>query len=124
MDWRKVAKRLLLPHPAMAGLTLPAALALMLWGVATCGAEHPVTIAAYALAFYGLVILCLRVPAIIRQVQRFRRENPLALRYTGDPQLRMNVSLYAAFAFNAVYAALQLGLGIYHHSAWFYAMAG
>lgn len=38
--------------------------------------------------------------------------------------LRINFSLYRSFAFNAVYAAFQLALGLKHHSAWFYSMAG
>jgi len=57
-------------------------------------------------------------------VQRFRRENRYYLRYQNDVQLRINLSLYFAVAFNAVYAVFQLCLGLWHHSAWFYAMAG
>lgn len=124
MNWRKLARGLLWPHPAVAGLTLPLALALMLWGVMRCGPEAPVTIAAYALSFYGLVLICLRIPQIVRWVQRLRRENPYWLRYRNDVQLRVNLSLYAACAFNGAYALLQLGLGLWHRSAWFYAMAG
>ncbi len=124
MDWKKTGKALLFPHPLVAALVLPLALCLMLYGVLHHGEAAPVTIAAYALSFYGLVLVCLRIPCIIRWVQRFRRENKYYLLYSSDVQLRVNLSLYFAVGFNAVYALFQLCLGLWHHSAWFYAMAG
>lgn len=124
MDWKKIGKALLFPHPLVVALMLPLALCLMLCGVQRYGSSAPVTIAAYALSFYGLVLVCVRVPAIIRRVQQFRRENKYYLRYQSDVQLRINISLYSAFAFNAVYAVFQFCLGLWHQSAWFYAMAG
>ena len=124
MDWKKTGKALLFPHSLVAALTLPLALCLMLYGLLAHGEAAPVTIAAYVLSFYGLVLVCLRIPAIIRWVQRFRRENKYYLLYSSDVQLRINLSLYFAVGFNAVYALFQLCLGLWHHSAWFYAMAG
>lgn len=124
MDWKKLGKALLFPHPLAAALVLPLALCLMLYGLLTHGEAAPVTIAAYALSFYGLVLVCLRIPDIIRWVQRFRRENRYYLLYKNDVQLRINISLYSAVGFNAVYAVFQFCLGVWHQSAWFYAMAG
>ena len=124
MDWKELGKALLFPHPLVAALMLPLALCLMLYGLLTHGEAALVTIAAYALSFYGLVLVCLRIPDIIRWVQRFRRENKYYLLYSSDVQLRINLSLYFAVGFNAVYALFQLCLGLWHHSAWFYAMAG
>ena len=124
MDWKKLGKALLFPHPLVAALMLPLALCLMLYGLLIHGEAAPVTIAAYVLSFYGLVLVCLRIPDIIRWVQRFRRENRYYLRYRDDVQLRINISLYSAVGFNAVYAVFQFCLGVWHQSAWFYAMAG
>lgn len=124
MDWKKIGKVLLFPHPIVAGLLFPVAVVLMLWSMLTRGVEDPLTIAFCALSFYGLVLVCLRIPDIIRWVQRFRRENKYYLLYSSDVQLRINLSLYFAVGFNAVYALFQLCLGLWHHSAWFYAMAG
>ena len=124
MDWKKIGKGLLFPHPLMVGLLLPAALVMMLVCVLRQGSEAPLTIASYVLSFYGLVLVCVRVPEIIRLVQRFQQENRYYLLYKNDVQLRINISLYGTFAFNALYALFQLGLGLWHHSAWFYAMAG
>ena len=124
MDWKKIGKAMLFPHPLVSGLLFPVAVALMLWGMLTRGTGDPLTIAFCTLSFYGLVLVCLRIPDIIRWVQRFRRENKYYLLYSSDVQLRINLSLYFAVGFNAVYALFQLCLGLWHHSAWFYAMAG
>lgn len=64
------------------------------------------------------------MPGAVRFAARFKRENRYLTRYTSDVRFRINVSLFGAFAFNAVYAVFQLGLGLWHHSVWFYAMAG
>ena len=119
MDWKKIGKALLFPHPIVAGLLFPAAVVLMLWGMLTRGTADPLTITFCTLSFYGLVLICLRIPDIIRWVQQFRRENKYYQLYSSDVQLRINLSLYLAVGFNAVYALFQLCLGLWHHSAWF-----
>lgn len=124
MDWKKIGKALLFPHPLIAGLTLPLALAMMLFGLIRYGNAAPLTIVAYVLSFYGLILVCVRIPAIICLVQHFRRENKYYLIYKNDVQLRINIALCITFCFNAVYALFQFCLGLKHHSAWFYAMAG
>lgn len=124
MNWKKFGKTLLFPHPLVSGLLFPIAVVIMLWGMLTRGTADPLTIAFCTLSFYGLVLVCLRIPDIIRCVQRFRRENKYYLLYSSDVQLRINLSLYFAVGFNAVYALFQLCLGLWRHSAWFYAMAG
>ena len=118
MNWKKIGKALIFPHPLIAGLLLPAGLILMLWCVLTMSPEHPLTIASYVLSFYGLVLVCVRIPEIIRWVQRFRQENKYYLMYQNDVQLRINLSLYFAVGFNAVYALFQRGRGLWHRSAW------
>lgn len=123
MSWKKIGKMLLFPHPAASGLIFPAALVMMLCSLMYQGPEAPLTIAAYTLSFYGLVLVCVRIPAIVRFVQRFRQENRYYQLYKNDVQLRVNLTLYSTCAFNAVYAVFQLGLGLWHHSTWFYAMA-
>ncbi len=124
MDWKKLARRLLFPHPLLLGLLCAAAAVLLVYSFATQEASAPVSIVSYVLSFCALMLTCVRIPDMIRWVQRFQRENRYYLLYKNDVQLRINLSLCAAFAFNAAYALLQLCLGLWHHSAWFYAMAG
>lgn len=123
MDWKKIGKALLFPHIAILILLLPPALGLMIYGMVVLGSEHPLSIASYVLAFYTLTIWCVRVPSIIRYWKNFRAENKYAKRWLSDVQLRMKVTLTGNVLWNGAYAALQLGLGIYHKSAWFYSLA-
>jgi len=124
MDWKKIIKKLLFPPPLFLWLFAPASLAMLLLSVAACESTDPVSIVSYACSFCALVLVCLRVPEIILFGKRLRRENRYWIRYASDARLRIILSLGSAFAFNAAYAAFQLGLGLLHHSAWFYSMAG
>lgn len=123
MNWKKTGRFLLFPPAALIGLLWPAALALM-----TCGALMPETaeavrITSYVLSFYALTVTVLRIPQLLQCVRELRQKNPYLVRYASDVRLRMNLSLLCSLAFNAVYAAFQLGLGLRHHSVWFYSMA-
>ncbi len=124
MDFKKIAKWLLFPHPVCLWMFVPLALALLISCPFFYESTDGISILSYVCSFYALVLVCLRIPAIVRFVRRFRRENKYAVRYASDVQLRINLSLYGAFLFNAVYAFFQLALGLKHHSAWFYSMAG
>ena len=123
MDWKKLGRRVLYPHPVATALLAVIAAAALIYSLALLEATAPVSIAAYTLSFYATLTLGLRIPDLIAWVQRFRQENRYYLLYRSDVQLRMNISLWGAFGFNAVYALFQLCLGLWHHSAWFYAMA-
>lgn len=59
-----------------------------------------------------------------RRLAQWKRENKAFARYASDVRLRIGLSLRLTFAFNAVYAAFQLGLGLRHRSVWFYTMFG
>lgn len=123
MNWKKAGKRLLFPHPVLVALLVIAATVLLVYSFVCLETADPISIVSYALSFYTLVVVCLRVPDLVRFAIRFKRENKYVARYTSDVRLRMNISLLRAFGFNAVYAVFQLGLGFWHHSVWFYSMA-
>lgn len=123
MNWKKIGKSLLFPHIAILILLLVLAIPLMLYGMLILGNEHPSTIASYVLAFYTLIIWCVRVPAIIHFVKTFKEKNQYMKRWLTDVRLRINVTLSGNVVWNGAYAALQLGLGVYHKSVWFYSLA-
>ena len=123
MKWKKIGKRLLFPHPAVTALLVAVAATLLVYSFIALETTDPVSCVSYALSFYALVAVCARVPDIVRFVRRFKRENKYYLLYQSDVRLRMNISLYGSFTFNAVYAVFQLCLGLWHASVWFYAMA-
>lgn len=124
MSWKKLGRRLLFPPTALLAPLSLAAAAGLIYGFARLEEKDPMRIAAYALSFYALTACCARVPALIAAVKRFRRGNRYYLRYASDVRLRMNISLWGMCVYNAAYGLFQLALGLYHHSIWFYAMAG
>lgn len=123
MDWKKIGKALLFPHIAVLLLLLPAAIGGMLWAMRTFGDSHPITVAFCALALYATVIWCARIPGIIRRWKHFKGENIYAALWFGNHRLRMNVTLAWSALWNGAYGGLQLGMGIWHHSAWFCSLA-
>lgn len=55
--------------------------------------------------------------------QSAKEKHPYWNRWLSDAHLRTNVILSGNVLWNTAYAVLQLGLGICHRSAWFYALA-
>lgn len=124
MNWKNLGKRMLYPPPAIVAILAVCAAAGLVYSFAAPSPVEALCIAAYALSFYALMLIVLRVPRMIAFFKRVKRENRYVAIYTADVQLRTNLSLMGAFAFNAVYALFQLALGLWHHSVWFYSMAG
>lgn len=122
--WKKILLKLVLPPIAVAAVLIPLGFGLVICSV-VFAQEYPIlAYISYGLSAYSLVLLCFRLPRIIRFFRNFQQNNPFMQRYLSDAQYRVRISLYSALAINLLYAALQLGSGIYYHSVWFYALAG
>lgn len=124
MNWKKIGKALLFPHMVALLLLLPAGTAVLVYGMLRLEESDPVRIGSYVLAFYTLMVWCLRVPNLWRTLRKMKRENRYVRIWLDDPRLRMNVTGSAHVLWNGAYAALQLGLGIHHRLPWFYSLAG
>lgn len=124
MDWKKLGKALLFPHPAVLLLLLPLAATALVYSMSALPDTAPLRLASYLLAFYTLTIWCVRTPELIRFFQNIKRDNCYVRTWLGDPGLRMNVTLTCNVLWNGAYAALQLGLGISGRSAWYCSLAG
>lgn len=123
MDLKGLGKSLLFPHIALLFLLLVLSIPLMLYGMLIWGEAHPAALASYVLSFYTLTIWCVRIPSILRFLKNFKAENKYTSLWFQNHRLRMNVTMTGNVLWNGAYGALQLGLGIYHQSAWFYALA-
>ncbi len=124
MTWKKMGKALLFPHVAILLILIPVATVFLAYSMVFLGTEAPVSIASYVLAFYTLTVWCVRIPDLIRFLRNFKAENKYVKRWLSDTRLRVNVSLYGALIWNTAYALLQLGLGFWHNTFWFYSLAG
>lgn len=124
MNWKKLGKTLLFPHTAVLLLLLPVATGFLVYSLLAFEETELIRIASYPVAFYTLVIWCAGIPKIIRFFQTVKNRNQYIQRWLNDPRLRMNVTVTCNVLWNGAYAALQLGMGICHRSAWFYSLAG
>lgn len=122
MSLRKLAGAILFPPIAVLIVLVPLSAGGLIYSFTAEGAQA-VSIAFYTLSFYTLVILCVRIPGLIRGVRNFKRQNRYVRTWEGDVRLRTCVTLGGNVIWNGAYGALQLGLGIYHRSAWFYSLA-
>lgn len=124
MNWKKIFKALLFPHPGIIIALTPFAIAFLVYSMIYLGTESVPAIISYVLAAYTLTVWCIRIPAIVKYFQRFKKENKYAVLWLSDPRLRVNVSLFGTLIWNTSYAIFQLGLGFYHSSFWYCSLAG
>lgn len=122
MDWKKLGRCLLYPHLAVIICLMPIATACLIFALIFLNPESLVAILAYLLSFYVLLVICFRIPRIVKFFQNFKRDNKYLQKWFSDVHLRMNVSLYGSLIWNVIFAIFQLGLGFYYQSFWFCAM--
>lgn len=123
MNWKRIGKALLFPPAAVLIVLPPIAAAALVYSMLRLEETSPVRIGSYVLAFYTLVIVCVRAPKVVRSIGTFKRENKYIQTWSNDPRLRMNITVGGSVLWNGAYAALQLGLTIYYRSAWLYSLA-
>lgn len=124
MNLKKLVKALLFPHMAVMLMLLPIATVFLSYSMVFMGAESPVAIISYILAAYTLTVWCFKIPFLLRFFKDFKQENKYARRWLDDTHLRVNISLYGTLIWNTAYAVFLLGLGFWHHTFWYYSMAG
>ncbi len=123
MNWKKLGKALLFPHMAIMIILIPVATVFLVYSMVFLGTSSPVAIASYVLSAYTLTVWCFKLSYLIRFFRTFKNENKYALIWRNDPKLRVNTSLYAGLLWNTAYALLQLGMGFWHKSFWFFSLA-
>ena len=124
MDWKKIGKALLFPPMAVVLILTPVSVAFLVYSMVFLGSQSPVSVASYVLAAYTLTVWCGKVPHLIRYFKTFRRENKYLKIWQENAWLRVNLPLYGTLIWNLAYAILQLGLGFYHATFWYFSMAG
>ena len=124
MDWKKCGKGLLFPHMAVMIALVPVSAVLLVYAMVVVGTESVIAYISYVLSAYTLTIWCFKIPYLIRFFKSFKDENKYAQRWLQDVHLRVNVSLYGSFAWNAAYAVFQMWLGYVHATFWFYSLGG
>ena len=124
MNWKRIGKALLFPHMAIMLILLPIATVFLVYSMVFLGTESVVAILSYVLSAYTLTVWCFRIPDLIRILNTFKNENKYMQLWRGDAHLRVKVSLYGTLLWNTAYALLQLGMGFWHRSFWFFSLSG
>lgn len=124
MDWKKLGKALLFPHIAIMIILVPIATVFLVYSMVFLGTESVAAIISYVIAAYTLTVWCFKIPYLIQFFKTFKNENKYARIWQDNTRLRVNVSLYGTLIYNTAYALLQLGMGFWHHTFWFYSLAG
>lgn len=122
MDFKKIGKALIYPPIAIMILLVPLATALLVYSMVFVGTETVIAYISYVLAAYTLTVWCMKIPDLIKFFKVFKAENKYAVRWLNDTRLRINVSLYGALIWNALFGIFQLGLGFHHRTFWFYSL--
>ncbi|MBR4406732.1 MAG: hypothetical protein IKT27_00255 [Clostridia bacterium] len=122
INWKKIGLNLIYPHLAVIICLLPISVVFLILSLIYLGTESILAIVSYLLSFYVLLVICFRMPKIIKFFKNFKKENKYMQKWFSDVHLRMNVSLYGSLIWNTAFGLFQLGLGFYHNSFWFYSM--
>ncbi len=116
---KQILHRLLFPG---IGVTLPAvplSAGLLIYAFGFAGENDPLAYAAYVVSFYMLVLLCVRIPGLVRGISALLHRSRYLHRYLTDLPFRTRVSLYLSLGINLLYAVLKLFLGVRFRSVWF-----
>ena len=77
----------------------------------------------YLLCLYTLAALLARVPRAFGYLRRVKKNNEQVNHLGDDVRLKVKLSLYLSVLTNSGYATLQLGMGLWHRSMWFYSFS-
>lgn len=122
--FKKLLMSVLYPHIALIVILTVLSAVSLVAAFVVMPENEIVNYSSYVLSAYTLTVICIRVPRIIKGVKTFKKTNKYASMYSSDPHLRIKLSLFGTFAFNAVYSLFQLALGIRGNSLWYYSFSG
>lgn len=123
-NWKKVGLALLFPHTFVVFLMFNITLVGLLYIFWNHYETSVLAAVFYAIAFYTLLIVCARIPAIVKNVKSGLYANKYTNTYLTDKDLRMRISMYRGLLINFIFATFKIVLGFVYNSSWLFAMAG
>lgn len=124
MELKDKFKKILFPHELLIFLLFNISAVGLIFIFMNAMEAHPLAYVMYMIAFYTLVIVCVRIPGIIKWWKRVLHENKYTDRYLTDKDLRMRISMYRSLLITFIFATFKIILGFVYDSSWFFAMAG
>lgn len=124
MKLGKILKNVLTPPLYILLPLIPVAAVLLIWSMLNLSDNAPMCIFSYTLSAYALTALCFRAPGMIMFFRNLCLKNKYINKFFTDMRFRFNVMTFINVMWNGSYAALQLGMGFYHKSFWFFSLSG
>ena len=124
IPWKKVGVKLLFPHTFVVFLMFNITLIGLLYIFLNHLETNVLASCFYAVAFYTLVIVCARIPRIVKKTKNGLHSNKYTHRYLTDEKLRRDFSIYKGLIITCCFAVFKVVLGFIYHTPWLYAMAG
>lgn len=123
-NWKKIGMRILFPHTFVIFLLFNLTVVGLVYIFMNELDTTPMAAAFYGVSFYTLVVVCARIPAIVKNVKAGVYRNRYANAYLTDKDLRMRISMYRGLLINFCFATFKIIMGFVYHSSWLFAMAG
>ncbi|MBQ7357517.1 MAG: hypothetical protein IJW65_02150 [Clostridia bacterium] len=122
--FKKIMKKLLYPRFYVVIPTVILSAVLLIYTFASgIPTESPVAIISYVISVYALTVVCVGIVPLIKKIMEMLHANPYSERFMTDAVLRAKVSLLCGLAFNLIYAAFNIFMGIRTSSVWLIAIA-
>lgn len=122
--WKDVLWKLLFPKTWIVFLLFNMAAVLLIYVFVNNKSEEVIAYVSYPVAFYALVVVCARIPGIVKRVKEGLHQNKYTHRFLTDRELRVWFFAYMGLIVNVCFAVLKVIMGYMYDSAWLYAMAG
>lgn len=117
-------KKFIFPHPFIIFVLFNLSVVTLVYIFINHWETHILAILFYVVAFYTLVVVCVRIPSIVKKIKTKLQENKYTNTYLTDKDLRMRISMYRGLLISFVFATFKIILGFVYDSSWLFAMAG
>lgn len=124
MDLKEKIKKVLFPHAFLIFILFNVSLVGLIFVFMNQMEMHPLAYLVYVFSFYTLVVVCVRIPGMVKWVKEKLHENKYTDMYLTDKDLRMRISMYRGLLITFIFAGFKIILGFVYDSNWFFAMAG
>lgn len=124
MDIKEMVKRVIFPRTYIIFILFNISAVGLLYVFIQGMETHPIAYVMYSFSFYTLVIVCARIPGIVKWWKIKLHENKYTNMYLSDADLRMRISMHTSLVVAFAFASFKVILGFVYNSKWFFAMAG
>ncbi|MBQ4530240.1 MAG: hypothetical protein IJA36_06490 [Lachnospiraceae bacterium] len=119
-----ILKKLLFPKTIIIFFLFNISFLLLMYAFYDTNCPEMIAYISYGLSAYTLIIVCARMPAIIKKIKNSLYHNRYTGKYLTEKELRIRISLYGGLVLNISFAIFKVVMGVLYQSKWLFAMAG